>query len=240
MPLTTRCRHCGRLFPIYAQQLKQRGGKVDCPQCGRRFAGVNGLIDEPMPGEEIQRDGRGTGGRGEPAATAPADMLDLAAGRRKKRRARTLLWSGGSLLLAAGLILQMAWWDRGTWLQRPQLRAAAADACKRLGCKLELPRLAGTMDIIQPALTEQPNDHRELRLTLLLRNRASVAQRFPVLQLELYAEGGELTAARRFQPRQYMPPQAGQLGIAPGGTARVALDLATPQSAPASFRVKLF
>ena len=49
MPLTTRCRHCGRLFPVYATQLKAKRARVPCPQCGKRFDAVAGLIDEHVP-----------------------------------------------------------------------------------------------------------------------------------------------------------------------------------------------
>ena len=49
MPLTTRCRHCGRLFPVYATQLKANRARVPCPQCGKRFDAVAGLIDEHIP-----------------------------------------------------------------------------------------------------------------------------------------------------------------------------------------------
>ena len=170
MPLTTRCRHCGRMFPVFAQQLKERRGKVDCPQCGGRFDAIGGLLEEPMPGMEMGRGGRGTGGSSQPAASTPAEMLDLSEGRRRRGRIRATLWSLGALALITGLILQIGWWDRGKWLQYPQVRAAAEAVCERIGCSIKLPRLAGTMEILQPALTEIEGIPGGLRLTLALVN----------------------------------------------------------------------
>jgi predicted Zn finger-like uncharacterized protein len=59
MPLTTRCRHCGRIFPVHAQQLKERRGKVECPQCGGRFGPESYLPDKAPgaglgPGESVR------------------------------------------------------------------------------------------------------------------------------------------------------------------------------------------
>lgn len=240
MPLTTRCRHCGRMFPVYAQQLKERRGKVDCPQCGGRFDAIGGLLEEPIPGMEMGRGGRGTGGSAQPAASSPADMLGLSKGRRRRARIRAALWSLGALILIAGLILQIGWWERGKWLQHPQVRAAAEEVCTRIGCRVELPRLTGTMDILQPALTELDEAPRGLRLTLALVNNAPVIQRLPQLQVELYDAEGELAAARRFGPELYLPDRAAGRGLAPSEVVRPSLDLEDPPAPASGFRVKLF
>ena len=240
MPLTTRCRHCGRMFPVYAQQLKERRGKVDCPQCGGRFDGIGGLLEEPMPGMEMGRGDMGTGGSSQPAASTPAEMLDLSEGRRRRGRIRVTLWSLGVLALIAGLILQIGWWDRSKWLQHPQVRAAVEEVCARIGCRIELPGLAGTMEILQPALTELDDTPRGLRLTLALVNNAAVSQRLPQLQVELYDAQGKLAAARRFGPELYLPERDADGGLAPSEVVRPSLDLEDPPTPASGFRVKLF
>jgi predicted Zn finger-like uncharacterized protein len=240
MPLTTRCRHCGRLFPVYAQQLKERRGKVACPQCGGRFDAISGLLEEAVPGTEIQQNGRGTGGSPQPATSAPADILDLQDGRPRPRRLSSAFWTLGILLLLAALVLQLGWWDRGEWLQRPRVRAFAELVCGHIGCRLELPRQTGTIEILQHSMAERQQPPEGLRLRLVLINRADVSQRLPRLQLELYGESGELTAARRFRPEEYVPDRASERGLAPGETLRPVLDLKTPPLPAAGFRVKLF
>lgn len=240
MPLTTRCRHCGRIFPVYAQQLKERRGKVECPQCGGRFDAVRGLLEEAIPGTEMQRGDLGTGGSPQPAATKPADMLDLREGRRERGRIRTALWSLGVLMLIAVSILQIGWWERGDWLQRPGARTSAEALCERIGCRLGLQRLAGTPEILQPTLSEREEPNGGLRLTMVLINKADIGQRLPQLQLELYDAQGDLTAARRFGPESYLPDKTPDAGLAPGESVRPTLDIAAPAAPVEGFRVKLY
>jgi predicted Zn finger-like uncharacterized protein len=234
MPLTTRCRHCGRLFPVYAQQIKARGGKVECPQCGRRFAAIPALLDEQIPPSEI-----GHGRRAKRTAARNAIPVIPAEAPPPRRRA-ALRWAIGSLVLAAALALQVAWWERSSWPGGTRLWRVLADACGRLGCELPLPRVAGSIAILRPVLAQQANAPNALRLELTLANSAQVMQRLPLLQLELYDEAGRLLAARRFQPPQYLAAGSSAPGIAPGGTADVRLDIAAPQTLPNGFRVRLF
>ena len=240
MPLTTRCRHCGRIFPVYAQQLKERRGKVECPQCGGRFNAVAGLLEEAIPGTEIQPGGVGTGGSAQPTATSPADMLDLSEGRRRTGRIRAVLWSLGILLLIAALVGQIGWWERGSWLQQPQMRSLAELLCQPIGCRLDPPRQSGAMKILRPALTEREEPPDGLRLTLTLVNKSAVNQRLPQLQLEIYDQAGELAAARRFGPESYLPDRPRGQGLAPGELVRPVLNLENPPSPATGFRVKLF
>jgi hypothetical protein len=149
------------------------------------------------------------------------------------------LWFLGVLALSLGLLAQVAWWEREAWLRQPPLRAAAESLCTRLGCELPLPRLPGTMEILQPVMAEHPLDPGLLRLDLTLINRADFPQRLPVLQLELYDESATLAAARRFTPDQYLTdPRPGGLG--PGAASNLMIDLAMPEPVPAGFRLRLF
>jgi predicted Zn finger-like uncharacterized protein len=238
MPLTTRCRRCGRLFPVYAQQIKARGSKVECPQCGSRFNAIAGLLDEQIPPSEIGR------GRRRPAAPKPRDFSPpsgmIAVDAERARPRQRLWWGLGVLALTAALIGQATWWERGAWMGRPPVWQALAQVCERLGCSLPLPRLAGSMEILRPALAERPGEPAALQLSLTLLNTAAVAQRLPLLQLELYDKAGRLLAARRLAPARYAPDKATAEGIGPGRTQDVQLDIAALQPPPAGFRVRLF
>ncbi len=241
MPLTTRCRHCGRLFPIYAQQLKEKRGKTSCPQCGRRFNALAGLLDEVVPGSSVVARGRPSGRRRKPAASAPAPApapaLNLDRTPRPRRQA-TGLWLTGVLMLVVALVAQAAWWERAHWLAQPKLRGIAEDVCARLGCRISSPRVAGAIEILQPYLGEHPQNPRILRLAMTLINHASIAQDLPTLQLELYDQTGSLAAVRRFAPDQYLAePHAD--GLDAGAAVNLGLDLAMPEAAPSGFRLRL-
>jgi hypothetical protein len=138
------------------------------------------------------------------------------------------------------LMGQTAWWERGTWMATTQLWSVLEGVCDRLGCRPPLPRVAGSMDILRPALAERPGDPGILSLSLTLLNTTAIAQRLPLLQLELYDKDGSLLAARRFAPHQYDAGKGAGSGIAPGRTAKVALDIAALDRPPSGFRVRLF
>lgn len=238
MPLTTRCDHCGRLFPVYAQALKRRRGRIDCPQCGKRFDAVAGLIDEVVPGGDAEDPkARVPRQRPEPA-TAPASLMSFEHDR--AHRTGTLLWSLGLLLLLAGLAGQLFWWERGIWLRFPEVRQVYEQLCAgHDGCP-PLPRLAGTMEILQPVLAEHPARDGVLKLDLTLVNHSEQLQRPPVLELELYDGDGEMIAVRRFAPSEYMQESPPPDALDPGSAANVALLLTSPPTPPSGFRIRLY
>jgi len=237
VPLTTRCRHCGRLFPVYATELKANRGRVPCPQCGKRFDAVAGLIDEHVPqAEDSSR-------RRHPAHRAPtatlAQPMDVTAPRR--HRARGWLWGLGVLTLTIGLAAQVAWWTRGELLRYPQVQSILGQVCPHLGCEVPLPRLPGTIEILQSSLSADPARPQAMLLRLALVNRAVAAQRAPVLQLELYDERGDLLGVRRFEPGQYLAEGSPALedGLIPNRPTRAGLDIALAETPPTGFRVRL-
>jgi len=252
MPLTTRCRHCGRLFPVYATELKANRGRVPCPQCGKRFDAVAGLIDEHVP----TTDDRGGRLRHPAHRTSAVPLATQVPGlepperlpsRQGHRRGRGRVWLGALavFVLSLGLAAQAAWWGRGELLRRPQVHAALTKLCPSLGCEVPLPRLPGTIEILQSSLTADPKRPEALRLQLDLVSRAEVPQRAPVLQLELYDPAGSLLAARRFEPPEYLVGDAtpGDLSLSPEHAVRVALDMAVQGAAsgtrPTGFRIRL-
>lgn len=254
MPLTTRCGRCGRLFPVYAQELKARRGRVNCPQCGNRFDGLAALLDEPKGGYEASS-GRARLGMGArrptttPLATArpashsqtspagPAAAAPQTHGAATRARGGAGVWWGlAALVLTLALTAQAAWWKRADLLRDPQARDWLAIVCEGLGCKVPTPRIPGTLAVFEPTLTPEP-DARALVLRLSVRNDAALDQPPPLIELELYDQQGDLAATRRFTPAQYAP--GGDPLIAPGETLDASLAIAMPESETSGFKVRL-
>ena len=149
MPLTTQCGRCGRRFPVYAQELKQRRGRVDCPQCGHRFDALAALLDEPIegPGAVDAHARRASRRSGLDTTTSPRTTRGAAVG-------RGLL----AILLALGLSAQVLWWKRGDLLRDAAARQVLEILCDSLGCQVPAPRLPGTLTLLVPTLTAEPGE----------------------------------------------------------------------------------
>ena len=251
MPVTTRCGRCGRLFPVYAQELKSRRGRVSCPQCGNRFDGLAALLDEPRGGYEASggraRLGMGTrrpapatdARRPSPSPTAgnavvPAPHSERATGRAPGRSA--LGWGLAVLALTLALGAQAVWWQRADLLRDLQVRHWIAVLCEGLGCTVPTPRLAGTLEVLEPTLTPDP-DTGALVLRLRVRNDAALDQPAPLIELELYDQQGDLAARRRFTPAQYAP--GSDPLMTPGATLDARLAIAVPKAETSGFKVRL-
>ena len=240
MPLTTRCRHCGRLFPVYATELKANRSRVHCPQCGKRFNAVAGLIDEHIPQAED------TNRRRHPARRAVTATLAQGPGPNEipvPRRGRTgrWLWGLGVLALCLALVAQFAWWARGELIRYPQVQSLLGQACALLDCQAPLPRLPGTIEILQSTLAADLDHPEGLALRLVLVSRAHTPQRAPILEVELFDADGALLAARRFAPAAYLTASAPALteGLRPRRPTPVSLTLSLAQAQPMGFRVRL-
>jgi predicted Zn finger-like uncharacterized protein len=241
MPLTTRCRHCGRFFPVYATQLRTNRGRVPCPQCGRRFNAVAGLIDEHVPHAETAVQRRHPAHRAPTAIPTPDLLPDLLEAPPPRWGLGRWLWGLGVLVLTLTLAAQAAWWRRGELLRYPGVQTALAHICPFLGCRVPLPRLPGTIEILQSSLAADPVRPQALLLRLVLVSRAVAAQRPPLLALELFDEGGALLGADRFAPEQYLADGSPALleGLIPNRPVRGALDITLAEARPSGFRVRL-
>jgi hypothetical protein len=228
------------LFPVYAQQFKRRKGKVDCPQCGKRFEAVSGLIDETIPGGDLDVADQKTGERPTQAAAEPASAMTFGEAERRTGRASGILWSFGVLLLLAALVAQLFWWERGIWLGDPQVRQIYERICGETQVCPPLPRIAGSMEILEPVLAEHALKPRVLKLDVTLLNHFEHLQRPPLLHLELYDQDGNPMAVRRFAPDQYLDAGRSKTVLPVGSAINVAMEIASPPESPAGFRVKLY
>ena len=258
MPLTTRCSPCGRLFPVYAQQLKGAGGRVACPECGAQVDAVAGLLDEPgfaddrpltrtrnpdrndsaaPPRVKEARLPSGSMAPVTPPAEAPAARLPAVAKRSGSARGR-LAWGLVSLLLIVTLGAQLAWWRRGDLLRDATAVRGLNALCRPLGCTVPLVRLPGALAVREPSLEPDPATG-ALLLRLRIENQAELPQPAPLIELELLDQHGDPAAVRRFSPAEYGAAGVPAGSIAPGESRSVSLALAPPADEPSGFKVRL-
>jgi len=270
--LVTRCPECDTTFRVQAAQLSARGGRVRCGKCNCVFDGLAQIVEDeaatPLVGPSPQLplfDPSRLAAEGRRSAAPPAEDRPAASvAARRVRRAATpesgeaaflarprrraqpvILWSLLALLALIALAVQVALHFRTDLiLLLPQARPHFEVACDMLDCEVHLPRQPELIGIESSELRFDKSRDGVIRLTALVRNRATFPQEFPALELTLMDENDQPVVRRVLLPADYLGAQASQTrlgaGIAPGSEEliNVELDLQGPRAA--GFRLYLF
>ena len=246
MSLVTRCPVCATAFRVQREQLGARSGKVRCGKCGQVFDGVASLVEEgaePLKFEPSPQ--LGLFDASKPASTADEDAFLPAfmAEEESPRRWIAAVWLLLCVLAAAALAAQIVHRYRSEILaQFPGSREPLAAFCRAAGCQLTLPRRALEMQIESSDLQVDGGREGLYVLNALLKNRASLAQEYPALELTLL--DGERPVLRRvLTARDYL--DAGrriEQGIAPGDevAVRIYLEPDTGRTRATDYKLRHF
>ena len=160
---------------------------------------------------------------------------DAASGKRRR-----VAWLSLAGVLAAGTLLSA----QGAYYYRNQLAAAQPEArpwllemCARLKCKIEAPVDPQAINIESSGLEVDPADKTQLQLNALLRNRATISQGLPYLELTLLDAQEAPLARRVFRPDEYAP---GAAPLAANGEHQVRLSIDASQLKANGYRLYAF
>lgn len=117
------------------------------------------------------------------------------------------IWWLLSVLLVIALVLQATYYFRtDIAAQFPQAKPYLEQACKTLGCEIELPKDAKLLVIDDSDLQEDTEREGLIRFNTTLLNRAAYAQAYPLLELTLTDAKDKVLIRKRFKPKQYLEP----------------------------------
>ncbi len=151
-------------------------------------------------------------------------------------------WGLGSVLLLVSMLAQSVYyWRMELVIAMPGLRPAAIAYCAMLDCTIPLPRKTDLIGIESSSLQAEPQRVGVLDLHASIRNSASFAQEYPLIELTLTDAQDAPLARRVFKPRDYLPPDSkiGE-GIPANGAANARLYLDTGSLLPSGYRLYLF
>jgi hypothetical protein len=127
--------------------------------------------------------------------------------RADKSRARhgfSIIFGGGSVLLAALIALQLAVIFRAELLARiPQARNALVQLCGVFGCAVGWPTQVDQLAVIGSELQTIPGTD-VLELTAVIRNRAGFRQALPAVEVTLTDSLNRPIARKVFTPADYL------------------------------------
>ncbi len=201
--MLTRCPNCHTRFRLHPAQLQAAGGRVRCGQCEHLFDARNPTTAAAAPEQA--------------AATAPSPLS--ATPRTSTGAVGRLFWFLGVLLLSAALALQYIWWERHRLVADPMGQRILKQLCRYAPCDVQPTRAPEQVAVLERSFTPHPDKPDALLFQLRLANRAAHAQPFPIIELRLFDSRQDLTAARRFEPRQYRDAANSHWDLMPPGEA---------------------
>lgn len=219
--MITRCPHCATHFRVAAAQLEIREGMVRCGRCSAIFNARDHLNEEPN-------------------ASAPeAEPLHIPQPRTAGQRRFAAV--AAIVLLAATLAAQLALANRTAMAARwPDSKPLLSALCAPLGCQVGLARDIARVTIEASKLEADADRRNVVRLTAVLRNRSSVAQDYPALEVTLTDGTDRALARRSLNADQYLAEgRAAGEGLAPGGEAIAQAAFETMDLAAAGYRLRL-
>ncbi len=121
------------------------------------------------------------------------------------QRGFSVFFAGGSLLLAALCVIQLAVLVRAELIARwPALRPALIAVCRVYGCNVAWPIRAEMLAVVGTDLQSVPGTD-VLELTTVVRNRAAFRMALPSIELTLTDLQGRAVARKVFSPADYLP-----------------------------------
>jgi len=272
MKLITRCPSCGTAFRAQPEQLSAHGGQVRCGHCGEIFDGLAQLVSQEGAGvtsgiSSVDLDVGEAARQAEPEllqeeepsaapAVQPAEVRPSAPKRARMPRASfvtarearpkfTLVWSLLALLLALALAAQIAFHFRVEIVERyPDARVYFAVLCEDWGCAIRLPHRPDMMSIESSDLQVDPRREGLIEFNAVVRNRASVSQEYPSLELTLSDEHDQAVLRRVLEPVDYLPARRAadliRQGIPAGGEIPMRLHFDIDELHATGYRLYLF
>lgn len=126
-------------------------------------------------------------------------------------RLKMLLWSLGSVLALALLVVQLAYVYRNDLASIvPAWRPALESLCVKLRCEVSLRRHLERISVSviafeRQSAVDQESKSAEMTLKFSLRNRFNQPQPWPYLSLELTDASGTVVLRKRLSPNEYLP-----------------------------------
>lgn len=178
---------------------------------------------------------------GDEDVTEP-DFVRKARRRQGIERTLRILMIVGSSVLMIGLIGQAAYTFRNqvsAWL--PQATPMLIEACAHIGCDIGFPAQINAVSIESSELQTLPPNQNTFVLNSLLRNRSSITQAWPNIELTLNDANEKAIARRVFAPRDYLASENDlKKGFGANSEQQIKVFFELSQLKASGYRVYLF
>jgi len=236
--MKTECPHCNTSFRFTSTQLEAADGMVRCGLCHEVFKAAAHTPDSGINFADIKQP------EVEQATSKPKNSDELFNGRENlvipdEFRAphieklystwATVAWSLGILLLTLALVLEYAWFNRNQLVSVAQLKPLMTKICELTDCESIALRDPEKIEMLTRNVFSHPNVKKALMVSVTMVNHASYAQPYPDVQIDFSDVRGDLVAARRFKPEEYLQLEAEEIRpLEPETPTTIALEIKDP------------
>ena len=255
----TQCPACLTTFKVTPAQLKVSRGMVRCGICSAVFHDEQRLLE--VPAKETaettaapaapKKNKRGRGHKNKNALkhstrhttsdeALHADIPIITERRavaRERSAWKTVLWSLGNLSLALLLGGQFIFFYHDELGRIPAWRPVMARFCEHAGCELLPLQDVGQIELLQTSIAPHPQYENALRIRTTLVNRASFAQTYPLIEVSLTNNAGNVIARRNFSSAQYLETPATGL-LTPNVVAISVIDVTNPDNKAVGYEIR--
>ncbi|HTT10149.1 MAG TPA: DUF3426 domain-containing protein [Burkholderiaceae bacterium] len=191
-------------------KVEPQGSRSEAEPMAHDIAAVAGTPARKRRRREVVEEPRGpvappTRPHIEGEAEEPHDEPEfLRASRAEAKRGFSVVYGGGSLLLGALLVLQLAVIFRTEITTRwPEWRPALVEICGLFGCNVGWPTRAELLAVVGTELQAIPGTD-VLELTAVIRNRANFKVALPAIEVTLTDTTNRTVARKVFAPVDYL------------------------------------
>ena len=138
------------------------------------------------------------------------------------------------------LLVQYVYFNFNELALNDKTRPQISQICETLGCKVPEPPDALLIDIQKLVIRKNAAVPNALQVNAVIFNKASFAQPLPALKLSFLDKSREVTAARVFQPNEYLQGENAHLlrRIPPETPIHIQLDIVNPKVDMHSYKMK--
>ncbi len=244
-----RCPKCQAVFRVTPAQLEARGGMVRCGHCQAPFrADLNQVAEPPAPPVAPALEVRPTAVKkrqkrrvSSPSTPVPEPIelaLEFPAAR---PRVPAAVWALGVVLALAALAAQLGYRYRAEIARVPELTPAIEQFCALIGCEVRPLHDVRRIELLERTrIAPHPTYENVLRIRVVMVNRASFPQPYPLMEVSLTDSNGQLLARRQFTPRQYLAESHPKdVNMASDVVVNALLDVTNPDGRASGYEIRL-
>ncbi|MBN8741930.1 MAG: hypothetical protein BGP24_18495 [Lysobacterales bacterium 69-70] len=259
----TQCPECATVYNADAATIARGHGMVRCSHCDALFDALLTLADQ-LPPEPFDRLAAHAPDPDPPRLGVPVyrpnaqpatftfDPDERPRARESRRpstpafarhaqrgRGRRWPWVVGTLLLSLSLAGQLAYAERDQLLDSDFARPWLDRGCNLLSCVLPLRHASQQLELLSRDIRPHPSVAGALIVSATVRNAATFAQAYPVVEITLSDLDENRVAMRRFQPRDYLgDTRAIERGLAAGASTALVFEVRDPGKNAVAFEFK--